>query len=102
MLLSPNFEGTNAGLASKVLQLEYKGAYLTARKTETIVPITLAKKLIDCFFIDNNYFTNLFRFFSFCGVTYVFIHLQVFYIFFYTYSLDQATNVLNVTKSKSK
>ena len=30
----------------------------------------------------------------------VFIHFQVFYVLFYKYSLDQAKNVLNVTKSK--
>ena len=28
----------------------------------------------------------------------VFIHFQVFYILLYTYCLDQATNVLNVTE----
>ena len=43
-------------------------------------------KQLDVFVMENNYK--------------VFIHFQVFYILLYTYSLDQAKNVLNVTKSQ--
>ena len=53
-----------------------QGSIFNCWKTETIVTITLAKDVIDGFFIENNRFNNLFRFFSFCGLSFTYIFLE--------------------------